>query len=155
MDDDFSNADDIDLDDGVYDDEDIDTLDDDIANDVEPDNDDEDEEEEEEEEISIIRGITGAKQDIISYNKVYDNYYSNKKITKPFITKYERAKILGVRSEMIASGAPPTVNVPKGITSSYEIAKLEFNAKRIPLLIRRHLPNGSFEDWRLEDLIIN
>ena len=77
MDDDFSNADDIDLDEGDYDNEDIDTLDDDIANDVEPDNDDdldEDEEEEEEEEISIIRGITGSKPDIISHNKVYDNF---------------------------------------------------------------------------------
>jgi DNA-directed RNA polymerase I, II, and III subunit RPABC2 len=45
------------------------------------------------------------------------------------------------------------VPVPKGITNAYDIALLEFNAKKIPLMIRRFLPNGQYEDWRLEDMI--
>ena len=32
---------------------------------------------------------------------------------------------------------------------------LEFKERKIPLLIRRYLPNGSHEDWRLEDMIVN
>jgi hypothetical protein len=32
---------------------------------------------------------------------------------------------------------------------------MEYKAKKIPLLVRRYLPNGQYEDWRLEDMVIN
>jgi DNA-directed RNA polymerase I, II, and III subunit RPABC2 len=155
MDDDFySNVDEDVVDDDYYD-EDVPDADE-FNPDEEPDLDGEDDEEEEEEEDnSILNKIRDNKLEIVGFSKTYDNYYSQNKITKPFITKYERAKILGVRAEMIASGAKPVINVPKGITIAYDIALLEYKAKKIPLLIRRHLPNGSYEDWRLEDLVIN
>lgn len=92
--------------------------------------------------------------DIVDIAKTYENYYAQKKETKPFLTKFERAKIIGVRAEMIASGAMAVVNVPQGVTSAYEIAKLEFKERRIPLFIRRYLPNGVVEDWRLRDMVI-
>ncbi len=155
MDDDFySNVDEDVVDDDFYD-EDIPDAEE-FNPDEEPELDGEDDEEEEEEEDnSILNKIRDNKLEIVGFSKTYDNYYSQNKITKPFITKYERAKILGVRAEMIASGAKPVVNVPKGISIAYDIALLEYKAKKIPLLIRRHLPNGSYEDWRLEDLVIN
>jgi DNA-directed RNA polymerase I, II, and III subunit RPABC2 len=158
MDDDYySNIDDDVLDDENYE-EDIpenEELNQEEENNEENDGDDDaDIDEEDVDENSILNKIRENKQEIVPFTKTYENYYSQKKITKPFITKYERAKILGVRAEMIASGARPTITVPPGITIAYDIALLEYKAKKIPLLIRRHLPNGSIEDWRLEDLVI-
>lgn len=103
-------------------------------------------------ELSMQSGNI-EKSEIISVNNSYSQYYSNKKITKPFLNRFEKAKILGVRSEMIANGAIALVDVPKSVTSTYEIAQLEFEKGVIPLMVKRFLPNGSFELWRLEDLL--
>jgi DNA-directed RNA polymerase I, II, and III subunit RPABC2 len=92
--------------------------------------------------------------DIVDSVTTYENYYNQKKETKPFLTKFERAKIIGIRAEMIANGSVALVTVPRSVTSAYEIAKLEFNERRIPLMIRRYLPNGVVEDWRLEDMVV-
>ena len=70
------------------------------------------------------------------------------------ISTFEKAKILGVRAQMIATGCPSMVNVPSHITSTYDIALLEFKEDKIPLLIRRFLPDGNYEDWRLEDMVL-
>jgi len=115
--------------------------------------DDGEEAEEEQDDNSILVKNKDNRYDIVSYAKTYEQYYTGKKQTKPFITKYERAKLLGVRAEMIASGSAAMIPVPKGVTSAYDIALLEFNAKKIPLMVRRFLPNGQHEDWRLEDMI--
>ena len=150
MDEDISNYDELDNDDII--DDDAVALDDDNTN---PEEEDANDEEEEEEEVSILHKIKEAKYDIIPFSKTYQEYYVNKKVCKPFITKFEKAKVIGVRAEMIASGSPAMINVPKGVTSAYDISMLEFKAKKIPLMIRRFLPNGQFEDWRLEDLVIS
>jgi DNA-directed RNA polymerase I, II, and III subunit RPABC2 len=102
----------------------------------------------------LIENKRETRFDIVNMEKTYENYHTQKKVTKPFLTKFERAKIIGVRAEMIASGAPSLLDVPKGITDAYKIAKLEFKERKIPLLIRRYLPNGMAEDWRLSDMVI-
>lgn len=71
----------------------------------------------------------------------------------PILTKYERARLLGIRAQQIDMGCEPLVHVPKGITDSLDIAHLELQQKKIPLMIRRYLPNGDYEDWELEELI--
>jgi len=40
-----------------------------------------------------------------------------------------------------------------GETDPLEIAEKELRAKKIPFIIRRKLPNGESEDWRVGDLI--
>ena len=90
---------------------------------------------------------------VVSEKNTYSNYYSNQKKSHNFLTKFEKAKIIGIRSQMIANGSRPCVDVPKNITSSLDIATLEFEQKKIPLLIRRKLTDNSVEDWRLEDFI--
>lgn len=47
-------------------------------------------------------------------------------------------------------GAPPLVD-PQGAWDSYEIAMKELLQRRIPIIIRRHLPDGSYEDWKIDD----
>jgi len=72
--------------------------------------------------------------------------------TIPFLTKYERARILGQRAKQIESGSKPFVHVPENVVDSYIIAELELQQKRIPFIIRRPLPNGGCEYWSLKDL---
>jgi len=35
-----------------------------------------------------------------------------------------------------------------------EIAQKELKQRKIPIIIRRFLPDGSYEDWSIEELII-
>ncbi|KAF6001390.1 DNA-directed RNA polymerases I, II, and III subunit RPABC2 [Cyanidiococcus yangmingshanensis] len=74
------------------------------------------------------------------------------RITTPFLTKYERARVLGARALQISLGAPVLVDV-EGESDPLIIAAKELRAKKIPLKIRRHLPNGAYEDWSVNELI--
>jgi DNA-directed RNA polymerase I, II, and III subunit RPABC2 len=76
-----------------------------------------------------------------------------KKITTRFLTKYERARILGTRALQLSMNAPVMVEL-EGETDPLQIAQKELRERKIPIIIRRHLPNGSYEDWSLEELII-
>jgi DNA-directed RNA polymerase subunit K/omega len=72
--------------------------------------------------------------------------------TIPFLTKYERARILGQRAKQIETGARPLVKLPENVIDSYVIAELELQQKRIPFIIRRPIPDGGCEYWNLKDL---
>lgn len=72
--------------------------------------------------------------------------------TIPFMTKFEKARILGQRAKQINSGASPFVKVPENVIDGYLIAELELKQKRIPFIIRRPLPNGGSEYWSIKDL---
>ena len=74
--------------------------------------------------------------------------------TYPFLTTFERTKIIGMRANQISRGSVPFVAVPKHITDVRDIARLELEQKRIPYLVKRPLPNGTFEYWRLSDLLL-
>ena len=72
--------------------------------------------------------------------------------TIPYLTKYEKARILGQRAKQINSGAIPFVKVPENVIDGYLIAELELRQKRIPFIIRRPMPNGGSEYWSIKDL---
>jgi DNA-directed RNA polymerase I, II, and III subunit RPABC2 len=74
--------------------------------------------------------------------------------TIPYLTKYERARILGQRAKQIESGSRPLVKIPENIVDSYIIAELELREKKIPFIIRRPIPGGACEYWSLRDLEI-
>lgn len=75
---------------------------------------------------------------------------TEQKITTPCITKYERARILGVRATQISMNSPVMVDT-NGLTDPLDIALKEYSEKKIPLIIRRHLPDKTYEDWKLSD----
>jgi DNA-directed RNA polymerase subunit K/omega len=76
--------------------------------------------------------------------------------TMPYLTKYEKARVLGQRAKQIETGSKPFVKVNENIIDSYVIAELELREKKIPFIIKRPIPNGAFEYWNLKDLeIIN
>ncbi len=72
--------------------------------------------------------------------------------TIPFITKYEKARVLGERAKQLDAGAKPFVALNDNVIDSYLIAMKEYEEKKIPFIIRRPLPNGACEYWRLRDL---
>jgi DNA-directed RNA polymerases I, II, and III subunit RPABC2 len=94
-------------------------------------------------EISKLTKIVKDKNGII-----IDPFHK----TLPFLTKYEKTRILGQRAKQIENGAKPFVKIPDNIIDSYIIAELELQQKRIPFIIRRPLPCGGCEYWNLKDL---
>ena len=75
------------------------------------------------------------------------------RITSKFMTKYERARILGTRALQISKNAPLMVD-PGEESDPYKLAELELSTKKIPFIVRRYLPDGSYEDWKVNELVV-
>jgi DNA-directed RNA polymerase I, II, and III subunit RPABC2 len=76
------------------------------------------------------------------------------RITTRYLTKYERARVLGTRALQISMNAPVMVDL-EGETDPLKIAQKELRERKIPIVIRRYLPDGSFEDWGIDELIVD
>ena len=87
------------------------------------------------------------KDDEIIINKIG-------RLTKPFLTKYEKVRILGDRSRQLAQGAKPMIKNTTGL-SHKEVALLELKSRVIPLIIERPIPNVGVEKWKLSEIEIN
>jgi len=72
--------------------------------------------------------------------------------TIPYLTKYEKTRVLGQRAKQIETGSKPFVKIPENIIESHIIAELELKEKKIPFIIKRPIPGGGFEYWKLNDL---
>ena len=72
--------------------------------------------------------------------------------TVPWLTKYEYTRVLGQRTRQLNQGVPPNIDVPENIVDNSIVAKMELDSKRIPFIIRRPLPGGGTEFWKLKDL---
>ena len=77
------------------------------------------------------------------------------RITTRYLTKYEKARIIGSRALQISKNAPIFVEIQPGEWDPIKIAEKELIERKIPFIIRRFLPDGNYEDWRVEDLIID
>ena len=74
-------------------------------------------------------------------------------VTKNYLTKYERTKIIGLRSQQIATGSPVFTDVPDGMINSIDIAKKELRERKIPFILKRNVGKNKYEYWKLEDLV--
>lgn len=74
--------------------------------------------------------------------------------SQPFLTQYEKTRILGFRTNQLAQGALPYVAVPAHIRNVLDIARMELEQRRLPFILKRPMPDGTFEYWRLSDLLI-
>jgi DNA-directed RNA polymerase subunit K/omega len=78
--------------------------------------------------------------------------------TIPFLTKYEKARVLGERAKQINQGSAPFIDLKEHgmahVFDGYLIACAELESKKIPFIVRRPIANGQFEFWKLEDLEI-
>ena len=80
------------------------------------------------------------------------NVVDNVHKTLPFLTKFERARVLGLRAKQLNSGADPFIDVPEHVIEGHIIAEMELEKKKLPFIISRPLPNGKKEYWKLADL---
>ena len=93
-----------------------------------------------------INALTTVVRD--EQNNIIDKLHR----TLPYLTKYERARVLGQRAKQINSGAKSFVKIPENVIDGYLIAELELSQKRVPFIIRRPLPGAGSEYWNLKDL---
>jgi DNA-directed RNA polymerase subunit K/omega len=68
------------------------------------------------------------------------------KIGPPRLTKYEKSRIISTRALQITMGAPILIELSEKITDPIVIATMELESGVLPLVIRRTLPNGQFQD---------
>jgi DNA-directed RNA polymerase subunit K/omega len=72
----------------------------------------------------------------------------------PFLSIFEKTKILGMRTNQLAQGARPYIQVPEHISDIQEIARMEIEQRRLPIIIKRFMPDGTSEKFRLSDMLI-
>jgi DNA-directed RNA polymerase subunit K/omega len=94
-------------------------------------------------EIALLTQVVRDKA-----NNIIDDLHR----TIPFLTKYERTRIIGMRAKQINSGAKAFIKVPENVIDGYLVAEMELIQKRIPFIVRRPTPGGGSEYWNLKDL---
>lgn len=89
------------------------------------------------------------------FNDIMQKYDPSKNITKNILSKYERVKIIGLRSEQLQRGADAYIEIDTSKPfNPCEIATEELRQRKLPFMIKRTLPNGEDEYWRLDDMIV-
>ena len=78
---------------------------------------------------------------------------AEERVTSKYMTKYERARVLGTRALQISLNAPVTIDVG-GETDPLKIAEKELLAKKISIIVRRSMPDGHFEEWSVAEMVL-
>ena len=71
-----------------------------------------------------------------------------------FLTKYEIARIIAIRSNQFEYGSPPAIevkNIPR-IIPSIDLAMIELYYQKTPFIIRRPIGINTFEEWKVSEL---
>ena len=77
----------------------------------------------------------GEHMEAIPLEEAGEGQSTAKRITSPYMTKYERARVLGTRALQIAMCAPVMVEL-EGETDPLMIAMKELKQRKIPIIIR-------------------
>jgi len=93
------------------------------------------------------------KVEIVEDGGFQPSQANKNRITSKYLNKYERVKVIGVRAQQISLGALPLVDIGT-LTDPIEIAILELKEKKLPFFIKRYLPDGSFEQWSMSELLL-
>ena len=99
--------------------------------------------------------ITYKASVVEDVQKVID-HLNDVKISKPIMTIYEFDKIIDLRTQQIASGAPLFIdNITTDVKSNMELRQIalkELTEGRLPFMVERKLPNNKKEYYRIRDL---
>lgn len=98
-----------------------------------------------------------SKKEIDNYSDLISKYNPKNNKSSNILTVYEKTNILGIRMEQLALGAESYLDRDRAnkVGNVKEIAKQEFEEKKIPFIICRLLPDNTKEYWKLEDMIHN
>ena len=64
----------------------------------------------------------------------------------PTLTRFEKARVLGARTLQLSLGAPSFIEIPKTGITSLQIAMMELEQRLLPIVIKRTLPNGNYQN---------
>ena len=82
-----------------------------------------------------------------------------KKMGIPFgpkwLTRFEKARIIGARALQISMGAPILVDTKTAPSGLFALAEHELKAGNLPMTLRRSLPTGEYADIPLRTLLKN
>lgn len=141
----------------------IDILDDDIEKEEERDEEEEEEPADDDEDMSeyFESAIIPAYDDkdtkpFLSTIEEITHQGTKHRRTLPILSKYEKAKIIGIRAQQISMGSYIYLDNVHTLSNPLDVAKEELRQKRTPLLVRRNIVGKKgivFEDWRIEELI--
>ncbi|KPJ49861.1 hypothetical protein AMJ40_04570 [candidate division TA06 bacterium DG_26] len=70
-----------------------------------------------------------------------------------WLTKFEKARIIGARALQISMGAPVLIGKKSAPTGLFALAEAELRAKALPMTVRRTLPTGEHFDIPLSILL--
>ena len=107
----------------------------------------------------VVKKQLGITNDCLYNNIDFEEDYEEKEVKVENIkrisinrlTKYERVRIIGIRAKQIMTGANILLRGIENKTPS-EIAELELKHNMVPFKIKRRLPNGRYEVWKLSEL---
>lgn len=73
--------------------------------------------------------------------------------------EFMRSTVLGVADACMLAlaysmNAPPTVDVGSR-TDPLDIAMKELEQGKVPIIVRRYLPDRSYEDWKVSELVVD
>ncbi len=74
--------------------------------------------------------------------------------SRPIMTIYEFTRLMGERVSQLSNGAKPLVIGCSNLTD-FEIAKLELYNGTFPIILKRPMPDGTVESWKVNELYIN
>jgi len=83
--------------------------------------------------------------------KISQRVPDDERISLPILSKYEMVNIIATRAKQISLGAKVLLKNP-GKLQAKELAELELKNKMTPLKIKRNLPNGRYEIWKISEL---
>ena len=144
----------------------------DLENDLNISDDDDDDDEDDDDENYLQKFNENLKHNIINENHPELQFHNYEEIenlsvivrddsgkiidplhrTIPFLTKYEKSRILGERANQINSGGKPFIEIESNVIDGYLIALQELKQRKIPFIIKRPLSNGGCEYWKVKDL---
>lgn len=102
-----------------------------------------------------MKDIVEKRNKRMCKEECYERICSAQKKTHPFMTKYEKTRLMCIRAQQIINGANILVDIPVDKQNDiYYIVGKELEQKKLPLIVRRYLPNGEFEDWKANELSV-
>jgi len=101
-------------------------------------------------ECEIIRNREIITKDILHKQVEITSKDNQIVIGPPMLTRFEKARIMGARALQLSLGAPVFIEIPKNATTSLEIAMEELKQRVIPIVIKRTLPNGDYQNISLD-----
>ena len=103
----------------------------------------------------IMNNLDSTIIEFTNNNDIYKEIERTDKISQPYLTKYEYAKIIGISAQQIESGREPLVDkIPASFTNPIDIATYELEKKKTPFIIKRKMPNNKYEYWSIDQLSI-